>query len=225
MLEEATMQPERRSVEAAVRLDSSAATASGPPPGSAPVFAVSEVNVAYGGKLALKGVAMEIFESRITAFIGPSGCGKCTYIRCFNRMNDLIPGAEVKGEILVPRSGPLRARRRPRPGSPADRHGLPEAEPVPVKSIYENVAYGPRVLGITSEELDDRVERSLAQAALWDEVKDRLKRVALRALRRTAAAPLHRARARGRAGRAADGRAVLGARPIATARIEDLMAS
>ena len=103
MLEEATMQPERRSVEAAVRLDSSATTASRPAPvtaGAAPVFAVSELNVAYGGKLALKGVDMEIFESQITAFIGPSGCGKSTYIRCFNRMNDLIPGAEVQGGVL-----------------------------------------------------------------------------------------------------------------------------
>ena len=180
MLEEATMQPERRSVEAAVRLDSSATTASRPAPvtsGAAPVFAVSELNVAYGGKLALKGVDMEIFESQITAFIGPSGCGKSTYIRCFNRMNDLIPGAEVQGGVLY-HGQDLYARdvdavqvRR--------LIGMVFQKPNPfVKSIYENVAYGPRVLGM-KKDLDERVERSLRQAALWDEVKDRLKSSAL----------------------------------------------
>ncbi len=137
------------------------------------MFAVSEVNVAYGGKLALKDVDMTIFENQITAFIGPSGCGKSTYIRCFNRMNDLIPGAEVTGEILyhgqdLYDSGvdPVQVRRL---------IGMVFQKPNPfVKSIYENVAYGPRVLGM-KKDLDERVERSLRQAALWDEVKDRLK--------------------------------------------------
>ena len=182
MLEEATMQPERRSVEAAVRLDSSTTTASEPAPvtaGAAPVFAVSELNVAYGGKLALKGVDMEIFESQITAFIGPSGCGKSTYIRCFNRMNDLIPGAEVRGRGPATTAGHLRTRRRPRPG-PRRRIGMVFQQPNPFsKSIYDNVAYGPRVLG--HEEGARRAGRALAaSAALWDEVKDRLKSSALR---------------------------------------------
>ena len=127
----------------------------------------------YSGKLALQGVDMTIYENQVTAFIGPSGCGKSTYIRCFNRMNDLIPGAEVKGEILyhgqdLYASGvdPVQVRRL---------IGMVFQKPNPfVKSIYENVAYGPRVLGM-KKDLDERVERSLRQAALWDEVKDRLK--------------------------------------------------
>ncbi len=177
MLEEATMQPERRSGEAAVRLDSSAATASGPLPASAPVFAVSDVNVAYGGKLALKGVDMKIFENQITAFIGPSGCGKSTYIRCFNRMNDLIPGADVRGQILY--HGQDLYGREVDPVQVRRLIGMVFQKPNPfAKSIYENVAYGPRVLGM-KKDLDDRVERSLRQAALWDEVKDRLKSNAL----------------------------------------------
>ena len=115
MLEETTMQPERRIVGAAVRLDDTAAGASGPAAvtaGAAPVFAVDQLNVAYSGMLALKGVDMKIFERQITAFIGPSGCGKSTYIRCFNRMNDLIPGAEVEGEVLYHGQDLYATRRR-----------------------------------------------------------------------------------------------------------------
>ena len=120
---------------------------------------------------------MTIYENQVTAFIGPSGCGKSTYIRCFNRMNDLIAGAEVQGEVLyhgqdLYGSGvdPVQVRRL---------IGMVFQKPNPfVKSIYENVAYGPRVLGM-KKNLDERVERSLQQAALWDEVKDRLKASAL----------------------------------------------
>ena len=179
MLEETTtMQHERRGPEAGVRLDASAArTGAVLVAASAPVFAVSQVNVSYGGQLALSGVDMEIAERRITAFIGPSGCGKSTYIRCFNRMNDLIPGARVEGEILYhdqdlygPSVDPVQVRRM---------IGMVFQKPNPfVKSIYENVAYGPRVLGM-KRDLDERVEHSLRQAALWDEVKDRLKANAL----------------------------------------------
>jgi phosphate transport system ATP-binding protein len=137
------------------------------------VFTVTAVDVSYSGKLALQGVDMTIYENQITAFIGPSGCGKSTYIRCFNRMNDLIPGAAVEGTILYHGQDlydkgvdPVQVRRL---------IGMVFQKPNPfVKSIYENVAYGPRVLGM-KKDLDERVERSLRQAALWDEVKDRLK--------------------------------------------------
>ncbi len=139
----------------------------------AAVFTVASVDVSYSGKLALQGVDMAIYENQVTAFIGPSGCGKSTYIRCFNRMNDLIPGAVVEGEILYHGQDlyekgvdPVQVRRL---------IGMVFQKPNPfVKSIYENVAYGPRVLGM-KKDMDERVERSLRQAALWDEVKDRLK--------------------------------------------------
>jgi phosphate transport system ATP-binding protein len=142
-----------------------------------PVFTVADASVRYSGNLALDGVNMTIFKNQITAFIGPSGCGKSTYIRCFNRMNDLIPGAQVSGNILYHGQDlygdgvdPVQVRRL---------IGMVFQKPNPfVKSIYENVAYGPRVLGL-KQDLDDRVERSLRQAALWDEVKDRLKASAL----------------------------------------------
>ena len=141
------------------------------------VFEVRDVSVSYGGKLALQGVDMEIYKNYVTAFIGPSGCGKSTYIRCFNRMNDLIPGAAVKGTITyhtedLYASGvdPVQVRRL---------IGMVFQKPNPfVKSIYENVAYGPKVLGL-KKDLDERVELSLRRAALWDEVKDRLKQSAL----------------------------------------------
>ncbi len=140
---------------------------------STAVFTASKVDVSYSGMLALHDVEMTIYANQVTAFIGPSGCGKSTYIRCFNRMNDLIPGAVVTGEILyhgqdLYSSGvdPVQVRRL---------IGMVFQKPNPfVKSIYENVAYGPRVLGM-KKNLDERVERSLRQAALWDEVKDRLK--------------------------------------------------
>jgi phosphate transport system ATP-binding protein len=173
-MEEAIVSNEMPESEPAVRLT---APPSAPAPATAAdhaaVFTVGGVTVSYGGKLALEGVSMEIYENQITAFIGPSGCGKSTYIRCFNRMNDLIPGAQVQGEILYHQHDlygsdvdPVQVRRM---------IGMvfQKANPF-VKSIYENVAYGPRVLGMTKN-LDERVERSLRQAALWDEVKDRLR--------------------------------------------------
>ncbi|RDI75786.1 phosphate ABC transporter, ATP-binding protein [Gaiella occulta] len=141
------------------------------------VFDVTDLNVSYGGKLALKDVSLEIRKNFVTAFIGPSGCGKSTFIRCFNRMNDLIPGAKVDGTILyhgrdLYASGvdPVEVRRR---------IGMVFQKPNPFpKSIYDNIAFGPRVLGM-KKGLDDRVERSLRAAALWDEVKDRLEDNAL----------------------------------------------
>jgi phosphate transport system ATP-binding protein len=174
-MEEATMQPERPRVDSTVHLATPATSAIAT--NRAAVFTVTHVDVSYSGKLALQGVDMTIYENQITAFIGPSGCGKSTYIRCFNRMNDLIPGAEVRGEILYHGQDlyaggvdPVQVRRL---------IGMVFQKPNPfVKSIYENVAYGPRVLGM-KRDLDERVERSLRQAALWDEVKDRLKASAL----------------------------------------------
>ena len=142
------------------------------PRGREVVFGVEGLDVSYSGKLALQGVTMEIAKSSVTAFIGPSGCGKSTFIRCFNRMNDLIPGALVSGRVLyhgrdlyAPNVDPVEVRRR---------IGMVFQKPNPFpKSIYDNVAFGPRVLGLKSD-LDGRVERALRHAALWDEVKDRL---------------------------------------------------
>jgi phosphate transport system ATP-binding protein len=141
------------------------------------VFDVSDLGVSYSGKPALKDVSLQIYRNFVTAFIGPSGCGKSTFIRCFNHMNDLIPGAKIHGKIeyhgadLYGREvDPVEVRRR---------IGMVFQKPNPFpKSIYDNVAFGPRVLGMT-DRLDERVERALEQAALWDEVKDRLKASAL----------------------------------------------
>ena len=141
------------------------------------VFDVKELGVSYSGNQALQGVSLEIYKNFVTAFIGPSGCGKSTFIRCFNRLNDLIPGAVVEGTILYhgedlygPDVDPVEVRKR---------IGMVFQKPNPFpKSIYDNVAFGPRVLGMT-DDLEQRVERALEQAALWDEVKDRLKAGAL----------------------------------------------
>jgi len=141
------------------------------------VFDVEQLEVAYNGALALRDVTIEIRENFVTAFIGPSGCGKSTLIRCFNRMNDLIPGATVAGSIRYhgrdlygPKVDPVEVRRR---------IGMVFQKPNPFpKSIYDNIAFGPRVLGLKSG-LDGRVEQALSRAALWDEVKDRLEDNAL----------------------------------------------
>ncbi|HEX7096817.1 MAG TPA: phosphate ABC transporter ATP-binding protein PstB [Acidimicrobiales bacterium] len=143
------------------------------------VFDVSKLNVYYGDFRAVRDVDLEIRRNQITALIGPSGCGKSTVLRCFNRMNDLIPNARVEGTVnfhgvnLYDRQvDPVEVRRR---------IGMVFQKPNPFpKSIYDNIAFGPRVNGIKKKsELDDIVERSLRGAALWDEVKDRLKSSAL----------------------------------------------
>jgi phosphate transport system ATP-binding protein len=141
------------------------------------VFEVKELAVSYNGTVALAGVNLAVHKNAVTAFIGPSGCGKSTFIRCFNRMNDLILGAKVDGTVLYHGADlygrdvdPVEVRRR---------IGMVFQKPNPFpKSIYDNIAFGPRVLG-WKKGLDERVERSLQQAALWDEVKDRLKESAL----------------------------------------------
>ena len=142
------------------------------------VFRLDDVHVHYGKFLALRGVTLEIGRNEITAFIGPSGCGKSTLIRCLNRMNDLIPGARVEGRIEYHGQDlygedvdPVEVRRR---------IGMVFQKPNPFpKSIYENVAFGPRVVGMRSDSMDELVERSLRGAALWDEVKGKLKQNAL----------------------------------------------
>jgi len=145
--------------------------------GSSTIFDVSGLSVSYKGNVALKDVDLEIKKNFVTAFIGPSGCGKSTFIRCFNRMNDLIPGATVDGSVLYHGKDlygsdvdPVEVRRL---------IGMVFQKPNPFpKSIYENVAFGPKVLGM-KDALDERIERALQSAALWDEVKDRLKENAL----------------------------------------------
>lgn len=131
------------------------------------------VKVYYGDFLALQEVNMAIPEKRIVAFIGPSGCGKSTFLRCFNRMNDLIPGAKVEGQIDYQgkniydgKINPVKIRRQV---------GMVFQRPNPFpKSIYENIAFGPRANGYKGD-MDQLVEQSLRRAALWDEVKDKLK--------------------------------------------------
>jgi phosphate transport system ATP-binding protein len=160
-----------------VRLGGLASPAAADGRGSEVVFDVTDLSVAYSGKAALQDVTLEIRKNFVTACIGPSGCGKSTFIRCFNRMNDLVPGAVVQGGVLYHGTDlygvgvdPVEVRRR---------IGMVFQKPNPFpKSIYENVAFGPKVLGL-KEDLDGRVERALRAAALWDEAKDRLKDNAL----------------------------------------------
>jgi len=141
------------------------------------LFGVENLTVSYAGVPALAGVTLDVYKNFITAFIGPSGCGKSTFIRCFNRMNDLIPSATVEGTILY--HGTDLYGRHVDPVEVRKRIGMVFQKPNPFpKSIYDNVAFGPRVLG-WKQGLDERVERALKQAALWDEVKDRLKASAL----------------------------------------------
>jgi phosphate transport system ATP-binding protein len=141
--------------------------------------AVSVHNLAawYGPKLAIAGISMDIYARRVTALIGPSGCGKSTYIRCINRMHEVAPNARVEGEVLLEGANiygsdvdPVRVRQRV---------GMvfQKPNPFPTMSIADNVAAGLRFLGIRSRsEIGDRVERALRQAALWDEVKNDLKK-------------------------------------------------
>ncbi len=148
-------------------------------PAGTSVFDVRSTSIYYGSFRAVTDVSLTVHENEITAFIGPSGCGKTTVLRSLNRMNDLIVGARVEGDIRyrgVPLYGkdvsPIAVRRRV---------GMvfQKANPFP-KSIYDNIAYGPRINGIRNKgRLDEIVERSLKQAALWDEVKDRLNKSGL----------------------------------------------
>ncbi len=141
------------------------------------VFEVRDLDVFYGDFQAVRGIDLDIRQHEITALIGPSGCGKSTVIRCLNRMNDLIETARVEGTVTYhgvdlygPDVDPVEVRRR---------IGMVFQKPNPFpKSIFENVAFGPRIAGLTAD-LDDIVEESLRRAALWDEVKDKLDEPAL----------------------------------------------
>ena len=141
----------------------------------ATVFDAKKVSCYYGSFRAVTDVSLSIYEHEITAFIGPSGCGKTTVLRTLNRMNDLIPGAHVDGDVHY-RGASLYAK-DVSPIAVRRRIGMVFQKPNPFpKSIYDNIAYGPRINGEHNKgRLDEIVERSLRQAALWDEVKDRLK--------------------------------------------------
>ena len=141
------------------------------------IIAIRDLNVYYGTFHAVADIGFDVPKNRITALIGPSGCGKSTVLRCINRMNDLIPGARVEGsiryhgqDICSPRVDPVEVRRR---------IGMVFQKPNPFpKSIYENITWGARINGIKAN-MDELVERCLRQAALWDEVKDKLKQSGL----------------------------------------------
>jgi phosphate transport system ATP-binding protein len=141
--------------------------------GRAVIFDIRDLSVLYGGFRAVRDVSLPIRENEITALIGPSGCGKTTVLRCLNRMNDLVEGARVEGTILYHgidlydhRVDPVEVRRR---------IGMVFQKPNPFpKSIYDNVAFGPKIAGFKGN-MDDLVEESLHKAVLWDEVKDKLK--------------------------------------------------
>ncbi len=136
------------------------------------VFELSEVTVSYSGIAAVADVSLDVYRNHITALIGPSGCGKSTLIRCLNRMNDLIPAASVDGKVLY--HGQDLYGRQIDPVEVRKRIGMVFQKPNPFpKSIFDNVAFGPRVLGL-KDDVHARVERALRRAALWDEVKDRL---------------------------------------------------
>jgi len=145
-----------------------------------PIFLVRNLDFFYGAKRALNQVYLDILPHRVTALIGPSGCGKSTFLRCLNRMNDTIPGARIEGEILLegkdiyaPDVDLAHLRQRV---------GMVFQKPNPFpQSVFDNIAFGPRVLGLVSKrvELEEVVEQSLRQAAVWEEVKDHLDENAL----------------------------------------------
>ena len=140
-----------------------------------PIFSCRDVDVYYGEKHAIKKVGIDIAKNQVLAMIGPSGCGKSTFLRCLNRMNDTIAGARVEGSILL--DGKDIHDKKQDVVQLRARVGMVFQKPNPFpKSIYENVAYGPRIHGLAGDrvELDEIVHNSLQRAGLWDEVKDRL---------------------------------------------------
>jgi phosphate transport system ATP-binding protein len=167
---ETVTMPPMRPVDVAERRDAPSETRE-------PVFEIDGLAARYGTNVAIKNVDLEIYKNLITAVIGPSGCGKSTFIRCLNRMNDEVPGFRLDGKLLYHGTNlygdgvePVEVRRR---------IGMVFQKPNPFpKTIYDNVAWAPRVLGLKNG-LDERVEKALQGAALWDEVKDRLKKSAL----------------------------------------------
>jgi phosphate transport system ATP-binding protein len=143
------------------------------PEAAEPIFEARDVAVFYGDHRAVTDINVKLAKNEITALIGPSGCGKSTFIRCLNRMNDLIPGARVEGQVIYhdqdlydEKIDPVQVRKR---------IGMVFQKPNPFpKSIYDNIAFGPRVMGMKGN-MDEIVEGALRRAALWDDVKDRLK--------------------------------------------------
>jgi phosphate transport system ATP-binding protein len=168
---ETVTMPAMRPVEVAEREGETA------PRAKETVFDIQALTARYGSNIAVKGVDATIHKNLITAVIGPSGCGKSTFIRCLNRMNDSVPGFALDGKVLYHDADlygagvePIEVRRR---------IGMVFQKPNPFpKSIYDNVAWAPRILGM-KKDLNERVEKALQGAALWDEVKDRLKKSAL----------------------------------------------
>ncbi len=162
-----------REATSSVALPTGAPEAADPVAAGEAIFECRDVNVAYGGKRAIRDVNLSLAMNEITALIGPSGCGKSTFIRCLNRMNDLIPSARVEGQVIYHGEDlyaddidPVAVRKR---------IGMVFQKPNPFpKSIYDNIAFGPRVLGLKGD-MDEIVERALRRGALWDDVKDRLK--------------------------------------------------
>ncbi len=187
------------------------------------VFEINDLSVEYGSALAIEGVDLEIAANEITAFIGPSGCGKTTVLRCLNRMHDLTAGAKVGGTIRY--HGQDLYASNVDPAEVRHRIGMVFQKPNPFpKSVYDNVAYGPKIARQKKGKLDDIVEEALTRAALWDEVKDKLKKSAF-ALSGGQQQRLCIARAL-----AVEPDVILmdepcsALDPIATSRIEDLMA-
>jgi phosphate transport system ATP-binding protein len=168
-----TQRPRVRRFEPSAPATATATSADGDSATAEPIFDVRDVHVFYGEHRAIRDVSLLLARNEITALIGPSGCGKSTFIRCLNRMNDLIPGARVEGSVVYhdenlydSRIDPVQVRKR---------IGMVFQKPNPFpKSIYDNIAFGPRVIGMKGE-MDEIVESALKRAALWDETKDRLK--------------------------------------------------
>jgi phosphate transport system ATP-binding protein len=149
-----------------------------PEPAREIIFELAGVEVQYSGVTAVTGVNIEIAANEITAFIGPSGCGKTTVLRSLNRMHDITPGAEVLGKVTF--HGEDLYGSKVDPAEVRRRIGMVFQKPNPFpKSVYDNVAYGPRINGIKRGEIEDRVEKALNQAALWDEVNGKLRKSAL----------------------------------------------
>ena len=167
-----TVMSESSSIEAAVRVE----TKRQPLPSREQletVFEIKDLDALYGSKAALKGVSFEVYKNLVTAIIGPSGCGKSTFIRCLNRMNDLVPSFNQNGSVIY--NGYNISARDVDPVAVRRTIGMVFQRPNPFpKSIFDNVAWGLKVLGM-KDGLNERVEKALTQAALWDEVKDRLK--------------------------------------------------
>lgn len=141
-------------------------------------LSVKDANLWYGDFQALKNINIEIPAKQVTAFIGPSGCGKSTFLKCFNRMNDLVEGCKIEGKFLM---GDVDIYGKIDVNELRKNVGMVFQKPNPFPmTIYDNIAYGPRTFGITSRaKLDEIVEKSLCQAAMWDELKDRLRQSAL----------------------------------------------